>query len=691
MAEFHTFRGIVMPGVIEEINEKHFDAIVIGSGFGGAVAITELAEKGKKILVLERGTWWGNPEGPAVPNTFMKKNLDLRGKKQWWPRPNDSKGLVYFLRSIYKRFSPLKGLVHGDKDVGLWKNRDGLYRVTRFSDTNGNVDVISGIGVGGGSLIYSGVNLIPHRHVLDRIGLGHLRDEEFQRAGRWMHKYRGKINKVVTKAPAAHRPGDKFQLTAVPSVEDGGPPAAAPDYEMSDPELKDYEEDFLLLDRSRVLKRAHREVERMGGFGPGSEAGEWKPLPLSVVEFDPEQGSDADKKNAFCLREGRCSAGCLPSARHTLYKTIQNLIKDGADIDVLPQTQVDRIDFKADPNNYSVTFETYLEDKRGETGSASAGAVFVAAGCLGTNEIMLRSQRAYDEQDQTGLPLSSMTGKGFSTNGDFFAFAENVGKKDNPAAVPNENRPGKVNPTMGPMASSGFHLIFGKGTVDRIDLHIEDTGIPPMFAQAINTFAPGLGDSRMLKELAKMVLTVKSNREPFQTKEKPITTSKNEQKSYLTERELVSDMFLFTALGSGPGEPLGSFSIDKDDTMQLTYDEKHKLEDWEVFKKIGDVLEKLSEKMNGDYLGSPFWNRERRIATVHPLGGCSVGPDRDHAVADKFGRAFDGRPNAGATDTLPGLYVVDASAIPGALSVNPSFTIVTQAITTVENAVKELG
>jgi cholesterol oxidase len=33
-----------------------YDAIVIGSGLGATVAALRLAQKGKKILILERGT-----------------------------------------------------------------------------------------------------------------------------------------------------------------------------------------------------------------------------------------------------------------------------------------------------------------------------------------------------------------------------------------------------------------------------------------------------------------------------------------------------------------------------------------------------------------------------------------------------------------------------------------------------------
>ncbi len=35
-----------------------FDAIVIGSGFGGAVSACRLAEGGYRVLVLERGRRW---------------------------------------------------------------------------------------------------------------------------------------------------------------------------------------------------------------------------------------------------------------------------------------------------------------------------------------------------------------------------------------------------------------------------------------------------------------------------------------------------------------------------------------------------------------------------------------------------------------------------------------------------------
>jgi hypothetical protein len=62
-----------------------FDAIVIGSGFGGTVATTQLVGAGKKVLVIERGAWWVSPIGlsrpPVTPSGMtMRKWLETKRK-----------------------------------------------------------------------------------------------------------------------------------------------------------------------------------------------------------------------------------------------------------------------------------------------------------------------------------------------------------------------------------------------------------------------------------------------------------------------------------------------------------------------------------------------------------------------------------------------------------------------------------
>ena len=297
-----------------------------------------------------------------------------------------------------------------------------MYRLTRFSHENGDVDVVSGSAVGGGSLFYSGVNLIPHKPVLDRIGLGHLTSQDFQNAGKWMKRFRGKINKINTKIPVPHYrpcpenieadPQHYYQLGVIP--ESGEQVPTTLDFEMPNPDLAGkHDSDFLLLDRARVLKRALKRVLDSGGFRDGAAtgklSGQFEPLPLSVVEYDPENNSDSTDNNTFCSRDGRCILGCLPSARHTLYKTVQKLRENGDDITVLPRTKVSHIDRIGD--QYLVHFESELDGEEGKLTQAAAPQIYLAAGCLGTVEIMLRTKELFDRSGgEQGLPLSVRPG-----------------------------------------------------------------------------------------------------------------------------------------------------------------------------------------------------------------------------------------------------------------------------------------
>lgn len=92
---------------------QKFDAIVIGSGFGGAVTACRLAEAGAKVLVLERGRRWTVDQYPRSP------------KDDW----------------LYEHTQPAKQ--NGWLDLRLYQG----------------MVVAQGAGVGGGSLCYSSVVL----------------------------------------------------------------------------------------------------------------------------------------------------------------------------------------------------------------------------------------------------------------------------------------------------------------------------------------------------------------------------------------------------------------------------------------------------------------------------------------------------------------------------------------------------
>src|SRR5262249_60926577 len=119
------------------------------------------------------------------------------------------------------------------------------------------------------SLIYSNVNLRARPAVLDRIGLKGI---DYDRTQKFMERFRGKFNKVVTKIPL---------------------PAGVNLDQLSMKGSKDY----LLLDRSRALRDASDLVAKQIGV-----AMPWTPLDLSITEYtdgnnatpDPAGGADTD-------------------------------------------------------------------------------------------------------------------------------------------------------------------------------------------------------------------------------------------------------------------------------------------------------------------------------------------------------------------------------------------------------------
>ena len=95
----------------DRVRDTHFDAIIVGSGFGGSVTAYRLAEAGLSVCVLERGK-------PYPPNSFPR--APHRMKMNFW-----------------------------DPSEGLY----GMYNIWSFS----GLGAVVCSGLGGGSLIYASV------------------------------------------------------------------------------------------------------------------------------------------------------------------------------------------------------------------------------------------------------------------------------------------------------------------------------------------------------------------------------------------------------------------------------------------------------------------------------------------------------------------------------------------------------
>jgi cholesterol oxidase len=102
--------------------EGSYDAIVVGSGFGGGIAACRLAEAGQRVVVLERGRRFAPEDFPATP---------------------------------------------AEAPTALWHptfNPQGLFDLRLMKD----LSVVTAAGVGGGSLVYANVQLRAPSEVFER-------------------------------------------------------------------------------------------------------------------------------------------------------------------------------------------------------------------------------------------------------------------------------------------------------------------------------------------------------------------------------------------------------------------------------------------------------------------------------------------------------------------------------------------
>ncbi|HEX8687460.1 MAG TPA: hypothetical protein VF654_13210, partial [Pyrinomonadaceae bacterium] len=527
----------------------NFDAIVIGTGFGGTVAATRLAAKGKKVLMLERGTWWVTPakigKAPASPLKKIPewaKEQTPKHPVQYWTRPDHRQGLLDFFAAVRS---------------GV--NKDGLYQYSMFRQA----DILTASGVGGGSLIYSNVTVRPQPEVLQALLLN-LTDADYQAAYKWMEDHRGRLNHVVTKIPLPGR--DVTNLTT---------------------------DDYLYLDRARVL----RDAAAAAGPKLGIQL-PWKPLDLSVIEYDPHRpdGGDAKKVGTFCERQGRCILGCLPSARHSFSKTLYTkLLSDPAKgVTLSPLAEVR--DIKQIPGGYEVNYRDHRDDNKK---TVSAPMVFLCAGTLGTTEILLRSR------DKGGLKLSDTLGTHFSTNGDFGAFVVGTTKP--------------VHSSVGPINTCQVSTKMGN-----LHIKVEDSAIPEMFA-AIASTTLGVLDNfaqrEMLKGRLKFAFVNKSLpdlRDFF-----PHLPDTYDPESNQTEGEMVSNIFFFNVMGQDDAS--GRFTL-KNDSLDLDWGKK--IGETPIFQKIEVLLKSLAESMGGRYVPFPLWKGlgNKKLVITHPLGGCPIAP-----------------------------------------------------------------
>ena len=620
--------------------EGSYDVVVIGSGFGATVAITKLLKQQPKLklLILERGLWWLSPDRPEPDYLKGLPADDRKHLIQYFTRPDHSQAARYLL-SILRT-----------NKLNLPSRNSPLYYIHSFPD----IDIMTAGGVGGGSLIYLNVTIPP---ISDDDGsYSVLRDwplrlvkADYDKAIEWMETWRGKLNFIVTEFPT-------------------------PGLDVSNLGNKDY----LYLSKTR----AYRYASSVSGAA-WKQRTSWTPAPLSIFEYnDTNTHIDPEYNDLeICTRQGRCFLGCLPGAIQTLDKTLlKSFLGQRAtypSLELHPLKEVNHIGV-AREGGYNVWFRDRVPGANSKLKFYHAKQVILAAGTLGSTEILLRSHCS-----EKTLQLSPTLGHRFSGNGDLGGFIRGVGR--------NGNIKYKVYPTRGPLITSltQFESKDAHPRYGNIQMTVEDGGIPPTlanFTRLLLDFIEGtLGDrppgaqidnlgeyATKLSESAfkgDLSLTSLLNRG---------TPNPGDPKSFRTEHELLENTFYFQCMGKD--EPTGEFYLNGKGKLDLRFSEPPL--DHPVYTYLEEIMRKVADNMGGRFLRFPtLYLPKRKLFTLHPLGGSSMGSDSDHGVVDVQGRVFKRPANStNLNEVYEGFYVMDASIFPGPVAVNPTLTIVAMAL-----------
>lgn len=372
-----------------------------------------------------------------------------------------------------------------------------------------------------------------------------------------------------------------------------------------------------------------QDAAQKAGFGD-----RFKPLELAV-SFDPD--FDLSQPNPFnilnskrflnaqgveqgtCVHLGNCDIGCEADAKNTLDRNyLPWAEKHGAQIRELHlATNIQPV-----TGGFTVFFN-HLANGKVTPGSQSARIVIVAAGSLGSTELLLRCR----EQHGSLPNVSPFLGHNWSSNGDFLTPAF-YGTRD-------------ISPSHGPTITSAIDFLDRSQSGQ--SFWIEDGGFPNLLADYLNRL-----DSSNLKNV---------------------------------EAKLILDTFRYMLQTNGP-EPFRNvmpWFAQGVDAANGTLSLHHSLVTgepcltlaWDIGKSkqtidaIVAMHLKLSAATGGSPVVPPTWSLLHNLVTPHPLGGCGMGTTLLNGVVNHAGEVFNYR----------NLYVADGAIIPEALGVNPSRTI----------------
>ena len=509
-----------------------FDAIVIGSGFGGAIAACRAAERGLKVLVLERGRRWSTRDYPRKPgDPWLFNNREPARQNGWLD--------LRFFRQMA---------------------------------------IAQAAGVGGGSLNYSSVALEMHPSLFKKDWPQEITYDELK-------PYYDKV----------------AQMMNLQTLPDG-----------------QLTKRFMLArEGAEKLGYADRfsKTPLAVSFSPEWHYGLKDPFTAQHSRtFTNAQG----QQQGTCIHLGNCDIGCDVRAKNTLdLNYIPLAERHGTEVRPLHVVRV----IEPQGAEYRVVYDR-IQDGRLVRGAASARRVLLAAGSLGSTELLLRCR-----DDFRTLPrLGGRLGRRWSANANVVSMATYAD-------------PERVRQTIGPMISSAID--FSGGDADAPRFIVEDDGFPNVLLNALRACldngAEGAGRS-LLRQIEEHVRGDERQRN------------------------------VMVWLGAGADAADGQLAMKRPwlapwtKQLDLRWDAKNSTR---VVEAILAVHRSLTEKTGGSVSPAATLTPSRTTLTLHPLGGCGMGATAETGVVSHLGQVFN----------YPNLYVVDGAIIPAPTVQNPSHTI----------------
>lgn len=315
------------------------EVIVIGSGFGGSVVAARIAEAGFKVTVLERGPW-----RDTVPVRSM-------GIEKRSPLPRG--------RHLYGRLLRAVGgnRIPGGGRVKLSKH--GLFELFFAKGCS----IACSSGVGGGSHVYSAINVKP---LAENYWEGHT--DDISDASMSRH-YTAVLNRMGSVTPMADH---RIPNTSVVRFKDSE--AIEPATPPPDPRIG-----YLLPDDPDNPQKITDEngIER--------------------YEVDYQSGEDGFLGSPTGSKTTLDCVYLAPAMKQGL------TVRDLAEVTTIT----------SEGSGYRVAF---IDHHTGRESSLAAPNVIVAAGTLNTLRILLRSR---ETGSLSGMPK---LGERFGTNGDYFGY-----------------------------------------------------------------------------------------------------------------------------------------------------------------------------------------------------------------------------------------------------------------------------